>query len=102
MVSTSAAGNDKDIILRVESIEKLVNWINIITEAASLEYNGMEGYWIKGERKKAEQSNPKSYLLRSTTTPVDDHIEKDKLVSFSRIFICIFICICIWVFIFSC
>jgi len=77
LVSTNA-GNEKDIVLRVESIEKLINWINTITEAASLEYNGIEGYWIKGERQKVLQVNPKSYIMRASTTPVDDHHEKDK------------------------
>lgn len=77
----TSAGGDKDIILRVDNVEKLVNWINLLTEAASLEYDNLQGCWVKGERIKVQQANPKSYLLRASTTPLDDGGEKEKHVS---------------------
>lgn len=52
-----------------------------MTEAASLEYDATEGCWIKGERQKILQVNPKSYIMRAATTPVEEHTtEKDKHV----------------------
>lgn len=81
----TSAGGDKDIILRVDNIEKLVNWINLLTEAASLVYDNLQGCWVKGERVKVQQSNPKSYILRASTTPFDEGHEKDKHVSLTRL-----------------
>jgi hypothetical protein len=65
----------------VDTHEKLTNWINVLTEAASLEYDAQEGSWVRGERIKVPQANPKSYVLRAVTAPLDDGSpEKDKHV----------------------
>ena len=79
LISASTSGNEKDIILRADSVERLVHWINILTEAASLIYDNLQGSWVKGERVRAQQGNPK-YILRAVTSPVDDPVEKEKHV----------------------
>jgi hypothetical protein len=81
LATSASSGPEKDIILRVDTHEKLTNWINVLTEAASLEYDAQEGSWVRGERIKVPQANPKSYVLRAVTAPLDDGSpEKDKHV----------------------
>jgi hypothetical protein len=79
LISSSASGSEKDLVLRADSLERLIHWINILTEAASLIYDNLQGSWVKGERVKAQQANPK-YILRAVTSPVDDPVEKEKHV----------------------
>jgi hypothetical protein len=75
----ASSGGDKDVILRAESIEKLVNWMNCIAEAAALEYDVAGGLWVKGPRVK--KANPKA-LNKSSTMPVNGHSAHE--VSFTR------------------
>jgi hypothetical protein len=68
-LSGSGSGAEKDIVLRADSLERLVHWINILTEAASLIYDNLQGCWVKGDRvSKPQQANPK-YILRAATSP---------------------------------
>lgn len=68
---TGGDSKDKDVILRAESIEKLINWMNCIAEAAGLEYDSAAGLWVKGPRVK--RSNPKT-LSKSSTMPVGNQV----------------------------
>mmetsp|Transcript_2780 Transcript_2780/g.4185 ORF Transcript_2780/g.4185 Transcript_2780/m.4185 type:complete len:1583 (-) Transcript_2780:264-5012(-) len=67
----SGTDKDKDVLLRIDSAEKLINWMNCLAEAASLEYDSLSGCWVKGNRIK--KTNPKAFLKSSTMPLPESH-----------------------------
>jgi hypothetical protein len=83
MLQLEKGDGEKDVILRVGSVDVLIKWMNslsevgffshsplIIYQASKLEYDVASGVWRKGERKR--KVNPKA-IMKYSSMPEDLH-----------------------------
>jgi hypothetical protein len=60
----------KEIMLRLNSVDKLLKWMNVVSFAASLEYDLSSGMWKKGTRTSATKVTPK-IIMKSASMPYE-------------------------------
>lgn len=87
--SADADGEGKEVMLRLESVDVLLKWMNAVTVAATLEYDVNSGMWINNDRVLAGSTSGKGAtksLIKSSSLPVEtDSLNSRKVCEFACI-----------------